>query len=80
MRDVLRVAADKMKESEGRFDRDDDSGLLGRANVDESLLHRHARQPEITALPEKLVTYSMVRKAEEKAVEADGPWHGNLFG
>eukprot|EP00804_Cyclotella_cryptica_P002600 CCRYP_010429-RC/>CCRYP_010429-RC protein AED:0.08 eAED:0.08 QI:0/0.9/0.90/1/0.7/0.54/11/1348/1458 len=80
LRDVLRVAADKLKESEGLFNRDDDNGLLGRANLNESLLHRHARQPEITALPEKLVTYSMVRKAEEKVVEADGPWHGNLFG
>jgi hypothetical protein len=37
----------------------------------------------VTALPEKLVTVSMVKKHAEKnadAVAADGPWHGNLFG
>jgi hypothetical protein len=72
---VLRVAADKL---DGQFKRSDENGLLGRANVNESLLHQ--QRPEITALPEKLVTYSMVKKAEEKPVEAEGPWHGNLFG
>lgn len=74
---MLRVAADKL---DGQFKRSDENGLLGRANLNESLLHQHHRRPEITALPEKLVTYSMVKKAEEKPVEAEGPWHGNLFG
>lgn len=77
LRDVLRVAADKL---EGQFKRSDENGLLARANVNESLLHQHHRRPEITALPEKLVTYSMAKKANEKPDEADGPWHGNLFG
>jgi hypothetical protein len=77
LRDVLRVAADKL---EGHLKRTDENGLLGRANVNESLLHQHHRKPEIAALPEKLITYSMAKKAEETPVEADGPWHGNLFG
>jgi hypothetical protein len=79
LRDLLRVAADKIKESEGHT-RSDENGLLGRANANESLLHQHTRKPAITALPEKLVTYSMMKKSQESAVEADGPWHGNLFG
>ena len=78
LRDVLRVAADKL---DGQIKRsDENNGLLGRANASESLLHQQHRRPEITTLPEKLVTYSMMKKAEEKPVEAEGPWHGNLFG
>jgi len=72
-RDLLRVAADKNKGQ---------NGLLERAGEAESLLHRDARKPEVSALPEKLVTYTMVKKKEEKNAgsdPADGPWHGNLF-
>jgi len=72
-RDLLRVAADKNKGQ---------NGLLERAGEAESLLHRDARKPEVSALPEKLVTYTMVKKKEEKNAgsdPADGPWHGHLF-
>jgi len=73
LRDLLRVAADKTKGQ---------NGLLERAGKEESLLHQNTRKPDVTALPEKLVTYSMVKKKEEKNVgpdHSDGPWHGNLF-
>ena len=71
-RDVLRVAADKTKGQ---------NGVLERAGEEESLLHKHARKPEVTPLPEKLVTYSMMKKKEEMQGPdiSDGAWHGNLF-
>jgi hypothetical protein len=71
-RDVLRVAADKTKGQ---------NGALERAGEEESLLHKHARKPEVTPLPEKLVTYSMMKKKEEMQGPdiSDGAWHGNLF-
>jgi len=79
-RDLLRVAADKTKQAEGQLDRSED-GLLGRAGAEESLLHGKSRQPTVAALPEKLVTYSMMKKKERNNSPdpADGPWHGNLF-
>jgi len=71
LRDVLRVAADKTKGA---------NGILERAGEEESLLHEKGRKPEVQSLPEKLVTYSMVKKKEEKQTDiADGPWHGGLF-
>lgn len=74
LRDVLRVAADKTKLGQ--------NGVLERAGEEESLLHQNSRKPEVSALPEKLVTYSMVKKNEVKSsspTHLDGPWHGNLF-
>ena len=68
-RDVLRVAAEKTLGL---------NGLLERAGEDESLLHKTSRMPEVSALPEILTTYSMMKKKEEKDV-VDGPLHGNLF-
>ena len=76
MRDTLKIAADKL---DGQYKRSDENGLLGKANANESLLHQQKR-PEVGALPEKLVTYSMQKKAQEKPVEVDGAWHGNIFG
>ena len=72
LRDVLRVAADKTKGL---------NGVLERAGQEESLLHGKTMKPEVTALPEKLVTYSMIKKKETKTGPdlSDGPWHGNLF-
>ena len=69
---VLRVAADKTKGL---------NGVLERAGQEESLLHGKTMKPEVTALPEKLVTYSMIKKKETKTGPdlSDGPWHGNLF-
>jgi len=72
-RDVLRVAADRTKGQ---------NGILERAGEEESLLHQNTRKPEVTALPEKLVTLSQEKRREEKdavADASDGPWHGNLF-
>ena len=71
-RDVLRIAADKTKGL---------TGVLERAGAEESLLNQTARAPEVTALPEKLVTYSMVKKKENHIGPDldDGPWHGGLF-
>lgn len=73
-RDVLRVAADKTLGQ---------NGLLERAGEEESLLHKTTRKPEVTALPEVLTTYSMLKKLEEKEKDtldaSAGPWHGNLF-
>mmetsp|Transcript_24815 Transcript_24815/g.52881 ORF Transcript_24815/g.52881 Transcript_24815/m.52881 type:complete len:1461 (+) Transcript_24815:208-4590(+) len=72
LRDLLRVASDKMGQD----------GILERARKDESLLQQRTRMPEVQPLPEKLVTYSMVKKVEEENPGlglADGPWHGNLF-
>jgi len=74
LRDVLRVAADKTRGH---------AGVLERAGAEESLLNQNTRKPEVAALPEKLVTYSMVKKKERSAAspnQNDGPWHGNLFG
>ena len=71
LRDVLRVAADKTKGQ---------NGVLERADEAESLLHQNARKPEVAALPEKLVTYSMLKKKQEpKEDEPDGAWHGGIF-
>jgi len=78
-RDLLRVAADKTKQAEG-LNRGD-NGVLDRAGAEESLLHGKLRQPTVSALPEKLVTYSMMKKKEgsNSPDPADGPWHGNIF-
>ena len=55
-------------------------GNLERAGEEEGLLHQNSRKPEVEALPEKLLTYSMVKKKKEKKADYfDGPWHGNLF-
>jgi hypothetical protein len=79
-RDLLRVAADKTKQAEGQLNRGENS-ILERAGVDESLLHAKLNQPTVGALPEKLVTYSMMKKKERSNSPdpLDGPWHGNLF-
>lgn len=59
---MLRVAADKTKGI---------SGVLERAGAEESLLNQNTRKPEVAALPEKLVTYSMVKKKEQSAASPD---------
>ena len=78
-RDLLRVAADKTKQAEGQ--NRGENGILDRAGAEESLLHGKLRQPQVAALPEKLVTYSMMKKKEgsDSPDPADGPWHGNIF-
>ena len=82
LRDFLRVAADKTKQTEGLRRGGGENGLLERAGAEESLLHQNVRKPAVMELPEKLVTYSMAKKEAERhagADAADGPWHGNLF-
>ena len=60
LRDILRIAADNLKENE----QGEDLGMLGRANLSESLLNQKesARKNVIQDLPEKLVTHSMMMK------------------
>jgi len=55
LKDVLRVAAERIKDSVG--------SSLERASENEGLLH-NTKPGVIEALPEKLVTYSMVKKRE----------------
>ena len=72
LREVLRIVADNTKGQ---------NGVLERAGNDESLLHGKARKAEVTPLPEKLVTYSMMKKKEtlQPTDSLDEPWHGNIF-
>lgn len=76
--DLMRIAAEKVKESEEGGDRY--FGVLGRATASESLLNRQTSDV-VFALPEKLVTHSMVmkRKDEQKNSAQDIPSLGNLF-
>ncbi|KAL7469406.1 hypothetical protein ACHAXS_011013 [Conticribra weissflogii] len=79
LRDLLRIAADRMKQADGN--RGGENGLLERAGAEESLLHQNLRQPVVTALPEKLVTYSMAQKDAAKSAEVDVVnYHGGIFG
>jgi Importin beta-related nuclear transport receptor len=63
LRDILRIAADNLKENENG----DDLGMLGRADVSESLLNQKesAKKDVIQDLPERLVTQSMIMKKSE---------------
>ena len=71
MKDLLRLAADTLKESEGGNGR---GNLLGRADKSESLLHQKERDKDVVPqLPEKLVTQSMQAKKHADI-------HANLAG
>jgi Exportin-5 family len=78
MRDLLRVAADNLKQiDESRGSNEGGSaaaGIFDRAVEEESLLH-HTRRAgsQVEALPEKLVTRSMVEKQYRPQEEPDGP-------
>ena len=66
LRDFLRVVAEALKESQvGQ----EGHGLLGRATSNESFLQQAIRQKEfeVPALPEKLITQSMVNKTQQAA-------------
>jgi hypothetical protein len=60
IRDFLRVAADGLKELD-QSNRGAAVGALDRAAAEESLLHRD-RKTDVEAIPEKLVTHSMLQK------------------
>jgi hypothetical protein len=79
LRDILRIAADNLKENENG----EDLGMLGRADVSESLLSQKesSKKNVVQDLPEKLVTQSMIMKKNDKNYHPDALEMGaNLFG
>ena len=60
LRDLLRIAADNVKETEGGLN---STGMWSRAAESESLLNQNTRSVAVPALPEKLITQTMVTKA-----------------
>jgi exportin-5 len=79
LRDFLRIAADNLKANENS----EDLGILGRANLSESLLNQKelAKQNVIQDLPEKLVTHRMAMKKNGNGYQPDGAEMGStLFG
>jgi len=80
--DLMRIAAENLKELE-RGSGDDNNnnshfGVLGRATASESLLNRQISDA-VVALPEKLVTHSMMMKKEAEGQIPGMPSLGNLF-
>mmetsp|Transcript_24924 Transcript_24924/g.38091 ORF Transcript_24924/g.38091 Transcript_24924/m.38091 type:complete len:1527 (-) Transcript_24924:34-4614(-) len=73
LRDLLKIAADNIKETESG----QDTGILGRANESESLLNqKQANETNVVqAIPEKLVTHKMAMKqqAKDAAAQEDPP-------
>jgi hypothetical protein len=71
LRDLLRVAAENAKESEDQLN----TGILGRAVAAESLLNQK-QAASVQALPEKLITQSMITKQQNShktdILKADG--------
>lgn len=70
LREMLRKAADELKQSEGNDN--GGIGLLGRVVVEESVLSQSVRSPEIASLNEPLVTQSQVRKETAKRSQTSG--------
>jgi hypothetical protein len=67
LRDLLRVVADNLQETEnGRNGGGAAAGLFERAVQEESLLHTAKRPSSVPDIPEKLVTQSMVAKQAAK--------------
>jgi len=62
LRDLLRLSAEKLKTSETQ---DNIFGMFSRATESESLLSQNARKPIVSDLPEKLITYTMLKRAED---------------
>ena len=69
LRDLLRIAADNVRDMVPNANPDTAGGLFTRAAEDESLLHTRKRTPVIPALPEKLVTQSQIEKARKKEMQ-----------
>lgn len=77
LRDLLRVVADNLHESEvGQNGRGAAAGLFERAVHEESLLHTAKRTSVIPDIPEKLVTQSMVAKQAAKDSSHDNTPEG----
>lgn len=68
LRELLRVAAENLKQAEGKSS---DSSGFGRADESEGLLGQNIKRNWVAGDTEKLVTASMVRK--EQAAKADEP-------
>ena len=66
--ELLRVAAENLKQAEGKSS---DSSVFGRADESEGLLGQNIKRNWVAGDTEKLVTASMVRK--EQAAKADEP-------
>jgi hypothetical protein len=66
IRDMLRVAADNLKEMNPTSPSAAASGIFDRAVEEESLLHHKTKQKAVPDLPEKLVTRSQIAKASRK--------------
>ena len=64
LRDLLRLAADNLKQREGSTVNDD--GLFSRADKEESVLNQKLRVALVPAIPEKLTTLSKTIKHEER--------------
>ena len=64
IRDMLRVAADNLKEMNPTSANAATSGLFDRAVEEESLLHYKTQQNAVPDLPEKLVTHSQMAKKQ----------------
>ena len=63
LRDLLRLAADNVKQREGN--NDDDDSLFSRADKEESVLNQKLRVTLVPTIPEKLTTFSKAIKNEE---------------
>lgn len=77
LRDLLRVAAENLKKAEGSGGAE--TGILGRAVAEESLLNQNLRGSAVPDIPEKLVTRSMLMKKEAGKDGPDVPSLGSLF-
>jgi len=75
LRDLLCIAAENLKQSEDGTAND---SIWSRATESESLLNQNTRSIAVPALPEKLVTQSMVAK-EMKEEEEPPPGLGQIF-
>ena len=67
LRDLLRVAAENVKQMEElESSNKETSGLFGRANLEESVLNEKIRSAVVPSIPEKLITKSKILKSEAK--------------
>jgi len=75
LRELLRAAAEELKQSEA-----DEShcGVFGRAQAEESLLNQNSRILTVPDLPEKLVTKSQLEKKINAESRADALENGGL--
>lgn len=77
IRDLLRIAAENLKENENA----DDQGILSRADASESLLNQKqtAKKNVIQDLPERLVTQSMTNRKNQDYNPTSAEMGASLF-